>query len=164
MPFGRSSDAKLEALRKSYEEACTKVKAQELKDLQRIYDAIVKGSPSGAATITTKIDVLAADVSVMMKAGSTAEQWLQGKWIIMFQGSGDVMEFKGVPFAQPPIGHISIYLNDKRYKGLRFASMGPAAAMGEPRPVCRIRCYRLRLHVPPGLRGTAWRMVYSWLI
>ena len=89
------ADAKLEALKKSYEEACALVKAQELKDLQRIHAAIVKGNPGAAATIQAKIDVLAADVSVMMKAGSTAEQWLQGKWIIMFQGSGDVMEFKG---------------------------------------------------------------------
>lgn len=98
------ADAKLEALRKSYEEACAKVKAQELKDLQRIHDAIVKGNPGGAATIQTKIDVLAADVSVMMKAGSTAEQWLQGKWIIMFQGSGDVMEFRGGKLVGSGIG------------------------------------------------------------
>jgi hypothetical protein len=88
------ADQKLEALRKSYEESCAKVKAQELKDLQRIHDAIEKGNPAGATAIKTKIDVLAADVSVAMKPPSTVEQWLQGKWIIMFQGSGDVMEFK----------------------------------------------------------------------
>lgn len=90
-----AADAKLESLKKSYEEACAKVKAQEMKDLQRIHDAIVKGNPGAAAAIKAKIDVLAADVSVVAKGGSTVEQWLQGKWIIMFQGSGDVMEFRG---------------------------------------------------------------------
>ena len=35
-----AADAKLESLRKSYEEACARVKAQEVKDLQRIHDAI----------------------------------------------------------------------------------------------------------------------------
>lgn len=90
-----AADAKLEALRKSYEEACARVKAQEMKDLQRIHDAIVKGNPGAAAAIKAKIDVLSADVSVAMKPPSTVEQWLQGKWIVMFQGSGDVMEFKG---------------------------------------------------------------------
>ena len=89
-----SANARLDALKKSYDEACAKVKAQELRDLQRIHDAIMKGNAAGAAAIKAKIDVLAADVSVVVKGGSTAEQWLQGKWIIMFQGSGDVMEFK----------------------------------------------------------------------
>jgi hypothetical protein len=88
------ADTKLEALRKSYEEACAKVKAQELKDLQRIHDAIEKGNPAAAGAIKAKIDTLAADVTIAMKPPSTVEQWLQGKWIIMFQGSGDVMEFK----------------------------------------------------------------------
>ena len=90
-----TANARLEALRKSYEEACSKIKAQELRDLQRIHDAIVKGNPAGAAAIKAQIDVLAADVSVVAKGGGTVDQWLQGKWIIMFQGSGDVMEFKG---------------------------------------------------------------------
>lgn len=89
-----TADAKLEALRKSYEEACAKIKAQELKNLQRIHDSIEKGNPAGAAAIKEKIDTLAADVSIAMKPPSSVEQWLQGKWIIMFQGSGDVMEFK----------------------------------------------------------------------
>lgn len=89
------ADAKLEALRKSYEEACAKVRAQELKDLQRIHDAIVKGNPGGAAPIKAKIDVLAADVSVALKPPSTIEQWLQGKWIVSLGGAGEVIEFKG---------------------------------------------------------------------
>lgn len=99
-----AADAKLEALRKSYEEACARVKAQELKDLQRIHDAIEKGNPAGAGAIKTKIDTLAADVSIAMKPPSTVEQWLQGKWIIMFQGSGDVMEFKGGQLVGSGIG------------------------------------------------------------
>jgi len=90
-----SADAKLEALRKSYEEACARVKAQEMKDLQRIHDAIEKGNPAGAAAIKAKIDVLAADVSVAMKPPSTIEQWLQGKWIVSLGGAGEVIEFKG---------------------------------------------------------------------
>ena len=90
-----AANVKLEALKKSYEEACARVKMQEMKDLQRIHDAIMKGNPVGAEAVKAKIDVLTADVSVAVKGGSTAEQWLQGKWIIMFQGSGDVMEFKG---------------------------------------------------------------------
>lgn len=99
-----AADAKLESLKKSYEEACAKVKTQEMKDLQRIHDAVAKGSPGVAATIQTKIDVLAADVSVVAKGFSTAEQWLQGKWIIMFQGSGDVMEFKAGKLVGSGIG------------------------------------------------------------
>lgn len=90
-----AADAKLEALRKSYEEACARVKAQELKDLQRIHDAIAKGNPDGAAAIKAKIDVLAADVVVAMKPPSTVEQWLQGKWIVSLGGAGEVIEFKG---------------------------------------------------------------------
>jgi len=89
------ADVKLEALRKSYDEACARVKAQELKDLQRIHDAIVKGNPGGAAAVKAKIDVLAVDVSVAMKPASSVEQWLQGKWIVSLQGAGDVIEFRG---------------------------------------------------------------------
>jgi len=99
-----TADAKLESLKKSYDEACAKIKAQEMKDLQRIYDAIAKGSPGPAATVKMKIDALAADVTVAMKPASTAEQWLQGKWIIMFQGSGDVMEFKSGKLVGSGIG------------------------------------------------------------
>ena len=99
-----SANARLDALKKSYDEACTKVKAQELKDLQRIHDAIVKGNPAGAGAIKAKIDVLAADVAVVAKGGGTVEQWLQGKWIIMFMGSGDVMEFRGDKLVGSGIG------------------------------------------------------------
>ena len=99
-----AANVKLESLKKSYEEACARVKAQEMKDLQRIHDAIVKGNPAGAEAIKAKIDVLAADVSVVAKGGSTVEQWLQGKWIVMFQGSGDIMEFKGDKLVGSRIG------------------------------------------------------------
>lgn len=91
----QKADAKLDALKKSYEEACAKVKLQELRDLQRIHDAIEKGNPTGAAAVQAKIDVLAADVSVAMKGPSTVEQWLQGKWTVTMGGAGDVIEFKG---------------------------------------------------------------------
>lgn len=90
-----AADAKLEALRKSYEEACARVKAQEMKDLQRIHDAIVKGNPGGAATVKAKIDVLSADVTVALKPPSSIEQWLQGKWIVSLGGAGEVIEFRG---------------------------------------------------------------------
>lgn len=99
-----AADAKLEALKKSYEEACARVKMQEVKDLQRIHDAIVKGDAAAAEAVKAKIDTLTADVSVVAKGGSTVEQWLQGKWIIMFQGSGDVMEFKGDKLVGSGIG------------------------------------------------------------
>ena len=89
------SDAKLEALRKAYEKACAEVKSQELKELQNAYNSIVKADPAGGKVVKDKIDVLAADVSIAGKGQNTVEQWLQGKWIVMFQGSGDVMEFKG---------------------------------------------------------------------
>lgn len=89
------ADAKLDALRKAYEKACAEVKSQELKELQHVYDATVKADPAGAKAVKEKVDVLTADVSIAGKAQNTVEQWLQGKWIVMFQGSGDVMEFKG---------------------------------------------------------------------
>jgi len=90
-----AADMKLEALRKSYEEACARVKTQEVKDLQRIYDSTVKGSPGPAATIKAKIDTLSADIVVAAKPPSTVEQWLQGKWIVSLGGAGEVMEFRG---------------------------------------------------------------------
>ncbi len=93
--IANAADVKLEALKKSYDEACARVKAQEMKDLQRIHDAIEKGNPDGAKAIKAKVDVLAADVSVVLKPATSVEQWLQGKWIITFQGSGEVIEFKG---------------------------------------------------------------------
>lgn len=89
------ADAKLDALKKAYEKACAEVKSQELKELQRVYDATVKADPAGAKTIKEKVEVLSADVSIAGKESTTVEKWLQGKWIVMFQGSGDVMEFKG---------------------------------------------------------------------
>lgn len=89
------AEAKIAALRKSYEDACTKIRVQQLAELQRAHDAIVKGDPAGAATIKAKIDQLAADIGAVGNGPMGVEKWLQGKWIIMFQGSGDVMEFKG---------------------------------------------------------------------
>lgn len=89
------AEAKIAALRKSYEDACTKVRVQQLAELQRAHDAIMKGDPAGAAAIKTQIDQLASDIGAVGKGPNGVEQWLQGKWIVMFQGSGDVMEFKG---------------------------------------------------------------------
>jgi hypothetical protein len=98
------ADVKLDALRKSYEDACAKVKAQELKDLQRIHDAIEKGNPAGATAIKIKIDTLAADVTAVVKGSSSVEQWLQGKWIATLGGAGDVIEFKGDKIVGSGIG------------------------------------------------------------
>lgn len=92
------ADAKIEQLRKAYEEACAKVKAQEIRDLQRVHDAIKKGDPAGAAAVKTKIDALAADVLVVAKGRPAVEQWLQGKWImsgVVDKNFGEVWEFKG---------------------------------------------------------------------
>lgn len=88
------ADAKVDVLRKQFEDAVAKVRAQELRDLQRIHDAIEKGDPGAAALIKAKIDALASEVSASVKGLSGVDQWLQGKWIVTFQGSGDVMEFK----------------------------------------------------------------------
>lgn len=92
------ADAKLESLRKAYEEACAKVKLQEMKDLQRIHESVKKGDPAAAASIKTKIDALAADVSVVAKGRPAVEQWLQGKWVmagVADKNFGEVWEFKG---------------------------------------------------------------------
>jgi hypothetical protein len=92
------ADAKLEALRKSYEEACAKVKAQEVKDLQRVHDAVKKGDAAGAGAIKAKIDALSADVLVVGKGAPAVVQWLQGKWImagVADKNFGEVWEFKG---------------------------------------------------------------------
>ena len=92
------ADAKIETLRKAYEEACAKVKAQEMKDLQRIHEAIKKGDAAGATAIKTKIDALSAEVNVVVKGKLSIEQWLQGKWIlsgIVDKNFGEVWEFKG---------------------------------------------------------------------
>ena len=92
------ADAKIEQLRKAYEEACAKVKAQEIKDLQRVHDAVKKGDPAGAAAVKAKIDALAADVLVVAKGRPAVEQWLQGKWImsgVVDKNFGEVWEFKG---------------------------------------------------------------------
>lgn len=98
------AEAKIAALRKSFEEACTKIRVQQLTELQRAHDAIVKGDPPGAAAIKAKIDQLAADVGAVVKGGDAIEQWLQGKWVVMFQGSGDIFEFRGDKVIGPGIG------------------------------------------------------------
>lgn len=92
------ADAKIDALRKAFEEACTRVKAQEMKDLQRVHDAIRKGDPGAAAAVKARIDVLAADVNVAGKGAPAVVQWLQGKWIlagVADKNFGEVWEFKG---------------------------------------------------------------------
>ena len=98
------AEAKIAALRKSFEDACTKVRVQQLSELQRAHDAIVKGDPAGAAAIKVQIDQLTADVGAVVKGGNAVEQWLQGKWIVMFQGSGDIFEFRGDKVIGPGIG------------------------------------------------------------
>lgn len=92
------ADAKLDALRKAYEASCAQVKAQEMKDLQRIHDSIKKADAAGATAIKTKIDALAADVGAVAKGRPAIEQWLQGKWImsgVVDKNFGEVWEFKG---------------------------------------------------------------------
>lgn len=88
------AEAKLEALRKAYEESCAQVKAQEMKDLQKIHDAIKKGEPAVAGVIKVKIDALSADVAVSAKAKPTVERWIQGKWILKGGNYGEVWEFR----------------------------------------------------------------------
>lgn len=101
------ADAKLDALRKSYEEACAKIKLQELKDLQRIHESVKKGDPAGATAIKGKIEALSADVSVVAKGRPTIEQWLQGKWVmsgVVDKNFGEVWEFKGEKIVGAGIG------------------------------------------------------------
>ena len=101
------ADAKLESLRKAYEDACAKVKAQELKDLQRVHEYIKKGDPGGAAAVKTKIDALSADVSVAVKGLPSVIQWLQGKWVmagVADKNFGEVWEFKGEKIIGAGIG------------------------------------------------------------
>lgn len=92
------ADAKIEQLRKAFEEACAKIKAQEIKDLQKIHDSIKKGDPVGATAVKAKIDSLASEVNVVVKGKAPIEQWLQGKWImtgVVDKNFGEVWEFKG---------------------------------------------------------------------
>lgn len=92
------ADAKLDSLKVAYEEACAKIKAQEIKDLQRIHDSIKKGDPAGATAVKAKIDALSADVGAVAKGRPAVEQWLQGKWImsgVADKNFGEVWEFKG---------------------------------------------------------------------
>ncbi len=101
------ADAKLESLRKAYEDACAKVKAQELKDLQRVHESIKKGDPGGAAAVKTKIDALSADVSVAVNGLPSVIQWLQGKWVmagVADKNFGEVWEFKGEKIIGAGIG------------------------------------------------------------
>jgi hypothetical protein len=92
------ADAKLEALRKAYEKACTEVKIREAAELQRVYDSIKKADATGAAVVKAKIDALMADANVAAKGMPTVVQWLQGKWIfsgVVDKNFGEVWEFKG---------------------------------------------------------------------
>jgi hypothetical protein len=93
--ISKKADEKLDSLRKAYEKACSDVKTQELKELQRVYESIKKADPAGADLVKAKIEVLSADVAVAGKGGSSVEQWLQGKWVVTLQGAGDVIEFRG---------------------------------------------------------------------
>lgn len=98
------ADAKLDALRKAYEEACAKVKIQEMKDLQRIHESIKGGDPAGASAVKAKIDALSADVNVTVKGRPSVEQWIQGKWILTGGNYGEVWEFKGTKVIGTGIG------------------------------------------------------------
>ena len=92
------ADARIESLRKAYEESCAQVKAQEAKDLQKIHDSIKKGDPGVAAVLKTKIDALTAEVAVSAKGHPSIIQWLQGKWIfsgVVDKNFGEIWEFKG---------------------------------------------------------------------
>lgn len=92
------ADAKIESLRKAYEESCAQVKAQEAKDLQKIHDSVKKGDPGIAVVLKTRIDALAAEVAVSAKGHPSIIQWLQGKWIfsgVVDKNFGEVWEFKG---------------------------------------------------------------------
>ena len=101
------ADAKLDALRKAYEKACTEIKIQELKDLQRVYDSIKKADQTGAAEVKKKIDMLQADANVAAKGLPSVVQWLQGKWIfsgVVDKNFGEVWEFKGEKVVGAGIG------------------------------------------------------------
>lgn len=101
------ADAKIDALRKAYEEACAKVKLQELRDLQRIHDSIKKGDPAGGAAVKAKIDALSSDVAAVAKGRPSIEQWLQGKWImsgVADKNFGEVWEFRGEKVVGAGIG------------------------------------------------------------
>lgn len=92
------AQAKVDGLRKAYEEAVAKVRRQELADLQRVYDAIKKGDPAAAALVKARVDQLVADVGAFAKGRPAVEQWLQGKWImsgVADKNFGEVWEFKG---------------------------------------------------------------------
>lgn len=98
------ADAKLEQLRKAYEDACANVKAQEMRDLQRVHDSIKKGDPAAATAVKAKIDALSADVNVTAKGRPSVEQWIQGKWILTGGNYGEVWEFKGTKVIGTGIG------------------------------------------------------------
>lgn len=94
----QKAEAKLEALRKAYEESSAQVKAQEMKDLQRVHDSVKKGDPAGAQAVKARIEALSADVGAVAKGRPAIEQWLQGKWIlagVVDKNFGEVWEFKG---------------------------------------------------------------------
>lgn len=93
--ISQKAEARIDQLRKAYEKACAEVKAQELKDLQRVHEAIRKGDPAGATAVKAKIDTLASELVVVAKGRPTVEQWIQGKWILKGGNYGEVWEFKG---------------------------------------------------------------------
>jgi hypothetical protein len=91
----KRADDKIETLRKAYEKACAEVKLQELRELTRVYEAIKKSDPAGAAAVKEKMDALQADVNAAR--GGSPVQWLNGKWIfsgVVDKNFGEVWEFK----------------------------------------------------------------------
>jgi hypothetical protein len=103
--ISKKADDKLDSLRKAYEKACSEVKAQEVRDLQRIYDAVKKADAGGAELVKAKIDLLSADVAVAAKGFSAVEQWLQGKWICTLGGTGGIVEFNGQKVISGDLGN-----------------------------------------------------------
>lgn len=71
------AEVALEAAKKTYDEACAKIKAQEAKDLQQIQDQLSKkGNTDGAASVKKKIEELGVDPAELAKPGDmTEEQW-----------------------------------------------------------------------------------------
>lgn len=98
------ADAKIEVAKKAYDLTVAQIRSQEVKDLQRIYDATKKGDPERATAIKDKIDSLAAAINAIVAKGTTspAESWIQGKWSVR-NGEGNyraVWEFRGKSVVQ----------------------------------------------------------------
>jgi hypothetical protein len=72
------ANAKLLAAKQAYDDACTKIHAQEAKELLRVYDSLKGHAPTLAAAVKVAIDSLTAGKNV----AAGAEAWIQGRWIV----------------------------------------------------------------------------------